>query len=601
LHRRAALAILGGMLSELSIENLALLESATLAFGPGLNAITGETGAGKSLLVDALELLLGERPRASLVRKGAKEARVEGRFVLEARGGAQAQLAAWLGEHLPAVAETWSALADGAEREIVLSRTLNAEGRTRAWIDHRPVTQRALREIAALLVEVHGQNEHQSLFDPVQQTALLDAFGDLAPKLATYRATRARWLAAAEALARFEERARERRDRLDLLRFQSRELAEAALSLEEHTALLAERELQRNGSALGSELGAVVGELCEDEHAALEAVRRAVRALERWETRIPSLAAPAEDLRAALAHLDEAAQALTSFHGGLEYSPQRLEEIEARLYGIERLEQKYRLDVAGLVAHAQGVAREVEQAERAADDRGELAETSARALAELERDAATLTTARKALRTRLKKEVERRLAELGLEKARFDVALEPRNAPDLASPNATAERTDALAHERRFGPDGADRVEFLLAANPGEDAQALRLVASGGEAARILLALRTALAVRQAIPTLVFDEIDSGVGGRLGPRVGEHLRELARTQHQVLCVTHLPAIAALADHHFRVEKRTAAGRTRTVVKELEGDARVAEVADMIAGGSAQSTAQAEARRLLGLA
>jgi len=586
------------MLCELAIENLALFESATLAFGAGLNAITGETGAGKSLLVDALELLLGERPRASLVRKGAKEARVEGRFVLPAESTRAKELATWFEANLPGALEEWNELEPGDERELILTRTLSAEGRSRTWINHRPATQRVLRELASLLVEIHGQNEHQRLLETAEQRRLLDAFGELERELATYSAARATWLAAANALAEFDARARERRDKLDLLSFQARELGEAKLSVDEHRALLEERELQRNGSALAKELGVVVDELVEGESAALGALRRAQRVLERWEAKIPALAGSAEGVRQALAHLEESAHELVRFQDGLEHSPERLDAIEQRLYAVERLEAKYRLDVAGLVAKQAELVRELAAMETAAVDHAGLEKEVERTRAELEKRANALTQARRGLRPRLKKEVEKRLADLGLEKARFEVKVEPRTAPELASPNVDAARSRALADERRFGPDGADAVEFLLAANPGEGAEPLRLVASGGEAARIMLALRTALSVKQSIPTLVFDEVDSGVGGRLGPKVGEHLKELAGTQHQVLCVTHLPAIAALAHHHFQVKKSVAGGRTKTLVTELDGDARVAEIADMIAGGASQATARAEAKRLL---
>jgi DNA repair protein RecN (Recombination protein N) len=215
----------------------------------------------------------------------------------------------------------------------------------------------------------------------------------------------------------------------------------------------------------------------------------------------------------------------------------------------------------------------------------------------MEAAAGKLSQARRALRARLKKGVRESLADLGLERADFEVRVEPRAAPDLHSPNAPEEATEALAAARRFTADGADEVEFLLCANPGEERQPLNRVASGGETARIMLALRTALAVRQPTPTLVFDEIDAGLGGRLGPKVGQHLRGLAQ-HHQVLCVTHLPAIAALAQRHFKVTKEVLSGRTRTGVRVLAGEARVEEVADMIAGGADQDTARAEARRLM---
>jgi DNA repair protein RecN (Recombination protein N) len=585
------------MLLELSIENLALFERAQLVLGPGLNVITGETGAGKSLLVGALELLLGERPRASVVRQGAGEARVEGRFVLSAELARSPELAAWFAENLSSVSEEWSRLAPEDERELILCRALSSDGRTRAWIDHRPVTARVLRELAAHLVEIHGQSEHQRLLQKSEQTRLLDAFGGLEEWLGSYRERRDRWRALSEELARFESLATERRDRLDLLRFQAQELADANLSVEEQRDLLREREVQRHAIEIGTQLGGVLNDLTETDHAALDALKRAQRALEQWQERVESLAPAAAEMTEALAHLQESAAHLARFLEGVEYSPERLDVIEARLFEIEELERKYRTDVAGLVARSAEIAKELD-AVSAHEHSFEATVAQVRtARTELERSAERLSQSRRAVRARLKKAAQKSLIELGLERAELEVRVEPRCAPDLHSPNAPEVTTADLADARRFAADGADDVEFLLSANPGEAMQPLRDVASGGETARIMLALRTALAVRQTIPTLVFDEIDAGVGGRLGPRVGEHLRGLAR-HHQVVCVTHLPAIAALAQHHFKVAKVVVSGRTRTAVNPLAGDARVEEVADMIAGGADQATARAEARRLL---
>ncbi|MBK7644559.1 MAG: DNA repair protein RecN [Planctomycetes bacterium] len=585
------------MLQELCIENLALFERAAVGFGPGLNVITGETGAGKSLLIDALELLLGERPRASLVRKGAKEARVEGRFLASARALAEERLAGWLRENLPELSEEWSGSKD-EEHELLLARTLSAEGRTRAWINHRPATARVLRELAAQLVEIHGQNEHQRLFQPAEQTRLLDEFGELGGKLATYRGKRTDWLALRTELSGFETRARERAEREDLLRFQARELAQAKPSVEEHASLCSERELLRHAAGIASQLGALVQELSEDDGSALERLKRAERVLEQWESKLAAAAPCAEEIRAALAHLEEATSALASLVAGSESSPERLEEVETRLARLEELQRKYRTDIAGLAARADEAQRELAAIGTAAQDFDALRARTTEALAALERAAGELGKARRGLRARLEKAVRASLSELGLERASFEVRVEPRARPDLRSPNVSPEQSRALEDERRFGFDGADEVAFLLAANPGEDRQPLAKVASGGEAARIMLALRTALALRQTIPTLIFDEVDAGVGGRLGPRVGEHLRRLG-ADHQVLCVSHLPAIAALAERHFKVAKTVQGGRTRTEVEELSGNARIEEIADMIAGGAAHATARAEARRLLG--
>ncbi len=339
-------------------------------------------------------------------------------------------------------------------------------------------------------------------------------------------------------------------------------------------------------------------ELSEEEGSALERLKRAERVLEQWEARLTAAAPCAEEIRAALVHLEEATAALARLVSGSESSPQRLEEVEQRLARLEELQRKYRTDVAGLESRALEAARELAALGTQAQDFEALRARCAASRAELESAAAALGKARRALRSRLEKAVCASLAELGLESARFEVRVQPRTRPDLHSPNASAERTRDLEDERRFGADGADEVAFLLSANPGEDLQPLARVASGGEAARIMLALRTALALRQTIPTLVFDEVDAGVGGRLGPKVGEHLRALGK-EHQVLCVSHLPAIAALAERHFKVVKTIEGGRTRTLVEQLAGNARIEEIADMIAGGAAHATARAEARRLLG--
>ena len=585
------------MLSELSIENLALFTRATLSFGPGLNVITGETGAGKSLLIDALELLLGERPRASMVRKGAEEARVEGRFVLSATIVEAPIVRAFLHENLPAVVEEWSQLPRDDDRELILSRAISEAGKTRAWVNHKPVTQRLLKELSGLLVEIHGQNEHQRLLDPSEQTRLLDAFGGLEAPLERYKSARARWLALVDEALSFEKAARERRDRADLLRFQAGELAQAKLSTDERDELERERERLRYANDLAREVGGCLTELQSDEGGAIRALRRQERVLDAWERKVAEIGPHAEELRAALVHLDEAAAGLERFLSRVEPSPERLEQVEERLYEIETLEKKYRTDVAGLVARAREIAAELAALGTEESDLERLIAARDAARAELEAAAAELTKKRKSVVTRLKKEVEKSLAELGLERAAFSARVEARAAVEVASPNADAWKTAHLADQRRFTAEGADAVEFFLAANPGEEPQPLRQVASGGETARIMLALRTALAVRQTIPTLVFDEVDSGVGGRLGPKVGEHLRALA-DRHQIFCVSHLPAIAALAHKHFKVAKKVVSNRTQTTVVELSGEARVEEIADMIAGGAAHATARAEAERLL---
>lgn len=571
------------MLVELHLQDLALFEQAGLEFGSGLNAVTGETGAGKSLVVDALELLLGSRAKAAMVRKGTERARVEGRFLLPLNGYGEL-VASWLAEFLPEALEERE---DENELELILTRSIGRDGRSRAHVNHRPVTQKLLRGLAGQLVEIHGQNDHQRLFEPAEQLRLVDAFGGLADTLAGYRERRATWLELSERLRSVESEESERLQRLDLLRFQAAELAEAEPSAAEAETLRSDRELLRNAAQLGAELGVAIDELAEGEGAALDAVRRAERSVGEWAHKITDLEGPAAELREASLHLEEASRGLVGFLDGVENDPARLESTEQRLGALERLERKYGTDVAGLEARRTELESELDEMLGGGASREELAAEVERAHGAMAESARRLTKARSSLAARLTKAVERGLKDLGLERAQFSMALTPH----------PAEGEGLDAERRRFGPSGAEGVELLLAANPGEDSQPLRAVASGGEAARILLALRGALAVHRSTPTLVFDEVDAGVGGRLGPKVARHLEELGK-HHQVLCVTHLPAIAARAARHLRVQKEVQAGRTRTRLTALDGEERVAEIADMIAGGAAEPTALAEAKRLL---
>jgi DNA repair protein RecN (Recombination protein N) len=564
------------MLVELSIRDLALIEEADVAFGPGLNVASGETGAGKTLLVTSLELLLGLTPKgglAGLVRTGAEEARVEGRFALE-DGELRRRVAERLAAELPELE---------LEDELILGRRVGADGRSRAHVDQRPVPVRALRALAPILLEIHGQNEHQKLLEPAEQLRLWDAFAGVTGVLESYREARAGWLALRREAQRVRAEADERRERIELLRFQRAELEGARLRAGEHAELATERGILRRAGELRTALGRWSATLCEAEPALRDTLCAAEGELERWTSVLATLEPVLEDVRAARVHVEEAGAALRSRLEQVVDDPPRLEEVEERLAELERLQAKYRSDEAGLLARVEAIAAELALLEREEAGADELDASEAQAREALMAAAARLGDKRRATAKKLAKTVESVLAELGLERARFEPVLAPSEGDD----------------EERFGPRGAESAEFRLAANPGEEPRPLRLVASGGETARIMLALRTVLSAGGGGRTLVFDEIDAGVGGRLGPQVGAHLRRLAERQ-QVLCVTHLPAIAAQARSHLKVSKASSAGRTRTSIAALDGEARVAEVADMIAGGARHASARAEARRLLGI-
>jgi DNA repair protein RecN (Recombination protein N) len=584
------------MLVELEISDLALIERAELSFGPGLNVITGETGAGKSLLVGALELLLGEKPKTAIVRSGAARATVEGRFRVPA-GASSVQR--WARQYAPELLEDWDADPKTTERELALVRTVSADGRTRAYVNARPVTREALAELAPRLFEIHGQNDHQRLHDPSEQLRLLDGFGKLDALVAQYKAAREAWSTLVDEALRLEREAGERRDRLDLARFQLQELVAANPEAGERARLEPERELLRHAAGMKQGFAELLAGLADGDDAALDRVRHAQRFLDGWRTKVAALEGAATDLEAAFAHLDEAVRALRSLGDSLEVDPRRLEEIEERLAELERLERKYRTDAAGLVERRGELEAEIARLERDEQDSEGLADAIAKGRAKVLSQGGALRRARHALREKLVKAVHKALKELGLSNATFDVRIGARSENE-DSAGAPTSRAEIEADLQRFGERGMDRVEFLLAANPGEPMNRLREVASGGETARIMLALRGVLAEAGERRSLLFDEIDSGVGGRLGPTVGAHLRKLG-AHHQVLCVTHLPAIAAMASVHQRVEKKIDGGRTRTRVEALDGERRVREIADMIAGGKDQETARAEARRLMELA
>lgn len=584
------------MLVELIIRDLAIIEHATLSFGSGLNVISGETGAGKSLLVGALELLLGTRPKPGRVRTGADKAVVEGRFVVPP-GRDGASVARWARRHMPQLVAEWSRT-PSEEHELILGRSVFADGKTRAYVNNRPVTREALADLAPRLFEIHGQNDHQKLHDPSEQMRLVDSFGKLDAAVGAYREAREAWRTLADRAERLRAEATTRRDALDLARFQRGELEAARVRPEERAEVEPERELLRHAATLKEGLARVVGELSESDGALVDRLRATVRYLEGWKAQIAALGPASESLETALVHLEDGARTLQSLSERLEVDPARLEELETRLAELEKLERKYRVDAAGLVAKLEELRAQVarlEADEASAETLGsELAAARAVVLAR----AGDLRRARKTVRPKLVKAVEKAFADLGLPKASFDIRVAQRADEDSLAAGDPSETSVIEADRARFGERGMDRIEFLLAANPGEPLAKLEQVASGGETARIMLALRSALSTAGESRTLLFDEIDSGVGGRLGPAVGAHLKRLGE-HHQVLCVTHLPAIAAMAQRHLKAAKAVEGGRTRTFVEDLRDEARVQEIADMIAGGADQETARAEARRLLG--
>jgi DNA repair protein RecN (Recombination protein N) len=559
------------MLLELRIENLLLIDRAELRPGPGLNAITGETGAGKTVLAHALDLLLGGKPRTGIVRPGASEAYVEGVFDLP-DGLLELEEFTDLRERL---AES--------EREVVLARRVSAEGRTRAYVQGRSATAADLRELGGRLLSFFGQHEHRKLTVGSAQLGLIDAFCGAdhvaqRDRLAVEHARARRLDQALEDLRAREGTAA--RD-LDLLRFEIEEIQALDPAEEDEQALLLERERLRRVDGLRA-AAAVGGQALAPADAEATGAAAMLAEAERHADVAagadPVLDGLAERLRALRLEAEDLGAELWRYLEDLEADPARLHEVEERLDGYDRLKRKHGGTVAAILDHAERCAGERDRLENAEVETGRVEAKLAQAREELAGLAATVSAGRREAAPRLAAAVEAELEGLAMEGASFTVALEDRE---------------------QVAATGAERVEFMLASNPGVPAAPVRESASGGELSRVMLALMT-VAGAGGSSTLVFDEVDSGVGGQTARAVGERLRALGFAR-QVLCITHLPQIAALADRHFRIEKSTSGEVARADVALLEEAGVVEELCRMLGADTSDAGARRHAEELLAAA
>jgi DNA repair protein RecN (Recombination protein N) len=551
------------VLSAVSVRNFAIIDEVALELGPGMTVLTGETGAGKSILVDALGLALGDRADATAVRHGAERAEITATFDLAG---------------LPEVAQWLVEQALDADGECVLRRVIGAEGRSRAWINGAPATLQTLRELGERLIDIHGQHEHQSLTRPSAQRELLDA---RLPDPALTRAVAAAWQdwrAAADERARLESAGRDRDQRLDLLRYQLRELESFAPVAGEAAELDAEFSRLANAGKLAEGAGGALELIYEGESgAAHDAVARAAEWLSGLTEVDPQLEAPRRLLAEAEIQLSEAATELRRYLGGLEMDPARLDAVQSRLEGMKSLAHKHQVAADALPARQASLAAELEELEQA-EVRLEKASARVSAAEAAYRRAATrLGEARNAAASEFSTQVSALMHQLGMPGGRFVAAV----AHDAAAAPA---------------PHGLDTVEFQVSANPGQPPAPIAKVASGGELSRISLAIQVAASSEQPTPVMVFDEVDSGVGGGVAEIVGRRLAELG-ARAQVLCVTHLPQVASQAKHHLRVVKLTDGETTRTTLKSLTEAEKVEELARMLGGVEITGTTRAHAREM----
>ena len=565
------------MLEELRIRDFAIIDDLTLQFNTGLIVFTGETGAGKSIILDALGAILGARLDTTSIRKGADRAIVEGFFRLD---GPERE---FINELLDR-----EGLLEEPDR-LWLGREIRAEGRTIARVNGRTVSLSVQSEIGEALVDVHGQSDHLSLLKVRNHRDLLDRFAHDQENLTLYQSQFKEWSVLGKQLAELHAIEQTARDRADMLKYQIQEIGDARIKLDEEETLAQERTRLMNAetlSSLSQSALALLDEGTEGGSAATDLLGQAARDLAELARIDPQIQVLAQQVEDALSSVSDLAYELRGYLEGIEFNPNRLDQIEERLDLFNRLKRKYGGSLSSALSHLQSSITELEKVEGVEEQISEVTEKLTQIKQVLSNSALRLSDQRKHAASQLADGVEQQLHLLEMEKARFQVALA---GVESQQGLTLGERTLA------FDATGVDQIEFLIETNPGEGLKPLAKTASGGETSRLMLALKTVLAEVDHIPTLVFDEIDSGIGGRVGMTVGGMLWNLGK-QHQVLCVTHLPQLAAFGDQHFNVSKHSNNGRTATRVEQLQGESRVEELAAML--GASTSVTLESAREIL---
>lgn len=579
------------MLAEITITNLAIIDQLHLDLAPGFNVLTGETGAGKSIILDALGLLLGGRAQSELIRGGADETRVEGIFILDA--GAREQLATQLEENGITL----------EDNTLILARELHRAGRTTGRVNGRAVTGALLQQIGDKLVDIHGQSEHLSLLRPKEHVDLLDRYGNLweqrsevAKQVRALRKVRTE-------LRELQKDARETARKIDRLSFVIQEIDQAKLKSGEEDELKSERDLLAHAetrATLADDAyqalyggGDAGGEAPEDK-GALDLLTQAIQAVRGLEKYDPEIKPTLDQAEAAGAVMDDLARTLRGYRDSIEFNPKRLEQIEDRLDLLFRLKRKYGDTVEQVLEFAETSRGELDAVTHSEERMNELREQEARLLGEAGALAEKLSAARHAAAETLAREIENELQDLGMAKSKFGVAL-----------NRVEDANGLPVGVQRFAfeSSGIDKVEFLVSPNPGEPLKPLAKIASGGETSRMMLALKAVLGAADRTPTLIFDEIDQGIGGRVGGVVGKKLWGLTvsangspQQAHQVICITHLPQIASYGDAHFHIRKAIVKDRTVTTAVVLQDKQRIEELAGML--GAVTDTTRASAQEML---
>jgi DNA repair protein RecN (Recombination protein N) len=550
------------MLCELHIKDFALVDEIRIEFERGLNVLSGETGAGKSVIVGSIEALLGERADAQFIRSGCDRTCVEGTFDVSS---------------LPEVRDKLSSFAIDLSTDdiLLLRREISRNGRNKCSINGNIATVSMLKNLGELLVDIHSQNDHQSLLRKPSHLRLLDAFSDLSEKVVRYSTSYREYVALKREFAQLSASEREIEQQLDLYRFQSAEIEKAGLSPNEEENLKQERNILSNAETLARLCAGVHDVLHEQDNSVLDCLGKIAMDMEQLARIEPSFQSQADSLEAALLELQEISSAVRSYRDGIEFDEERLEQIEQRLSQIQLLKKKYGSTIAEILQFAENVSAKIERIANREDDLKKMESSIENKRQRLHAAAGQISRERKRHAASLAAKIRKELTELGMLDARFEVSISPN---ELCS-------------------TGSDDVEFLISPNPGEELKPLHKIASGGEISRTMLAIKGVLAEADQIPVLIFDEIDVNLGGMTALAVGEKLSTLAAS-HQILCITHLPQVASAGERQFRVRKQASGKRTSIAVDKLSGDERVAEIVRMLGGKEFADGTETYAKRIL---
>jgi DNA repair protein RecN (Recombination protein N) len=569
------------MLKSLSIRNYALIESIEVEFGTGLNILTGETGAGKSIIIDALGLLLGERASTEIIRKGTDKAIVEGVFGIV--GNKRVLLL--LERH-----------AVDAGEALIIRREVSAKGQGRCFLNDTPVPLATLKEIGDLLVDLHGQHEHQSLLRTETHIELVDEFGGLDGMVTEYRESYDRLAGLTNSLRELSRKERDLKEKRDLYEFQIREIDAVDPQPDEEAQLETELRILENAEKLYEATARLTQMLYEGEHPAYDILVKARNQIEDLAAIDQAFEESKSECASAVAVIGELTKFIQAYNSKIEFNPERLERIRERLGHLSLLKKKYGGSLESVLKRRGEIGRAFEIAENFEGEMGKLAEQIATERASCSERAERLSSKRRELVGKLGRAVGQELAKLGIPHGRFDVAIVNRPMPKAMNDGQSVHvRLGNEAYEAT--PQGIDFVEFHLSTNAGEDPKPLVKVASGGEVSRVMLAMKSVLAKADRLPSLVFDEIDTGISGRIAAAVGKSLDTLSEF-HQIIAITHLPQIAGFADCHFVAEKHEHKGRTTSRLRKLNEDQRVREIARLMSGDEVTDAGLKGARELM---